>query len=512
MNGREIARNVGSSWFNLGTNILTGLFLSPFILHRLGDAAFGVWILIFSLTGYYGLFDLGIRASVIRYVSRFAATGDLQSTARLVNTSLCLYTAIGCVTLIITAAGSYWIDSLFRIPPELHDSARWLFFMVGASVAAGFPLGVFSGVLEGLQRFYILNLTSVIATLVRTALIVLVLRRGFGLLAVAAITVCLPLLMSVVRAGIAIQALPVKFSWRYFDSGSLAQIAGYGGTTLMIMIAYKLRYKTDEVIIGSLLSSSAITYFAIADRLMDYASDAVGSLAQIFVPMSSQSDATGDTDQLRRIWILGNRACALVIFPITITFILLGRSIIAVWVGSRYVGVSYPLLVTLAIPITLAVAQGASPRILFGMAKHKLLALVVGLESIVNLLLSVLLVRRFGLIGDALGTAIPLFLTSLFVLPRLVGRELAYPVGAFLRDAYVLPVILCLPLAALLAWLGRFPIPVNYPGLALQIAAPWGVYAALLYWMHRSGRLWRFASEPAGAGPGMLLDAYQEHN
>jgi hypothetical protein len=58
---RQILENVGSSWSALAVNVMVGIFLSPFILHRLGDAAFGIWVLIFSVTDYYGLFDLGIR-------------------------------------------------------------------------------------------------------------------------------------------------------------------------------------------------------------------------------------------------------------------------------------------------------------------------------------------------------------------------------------------------------------------------------------------------------------------
>ena len=40
----QILKNVGSSWFALGLNIVVGIFLSPYILHRLGDDAFGLWI------------------------------------------------------------------------------------------------------------------------------------------------------------------------------------------------------------------------------------------------------------------------------------------------------------------------------------------------------------------------------------------------------------------------------------------------------------------------------------
>src|SRR6478672_4268691 len=101
----EIFKNVGTSWFSLGVNILVGVFLSPFILHRLGDTAYGIWVLIFSVTGYYGLFDLGIRSSVVRFVSRFAATKDDSALSRLINTSLFTYTLIGAVTLLVTVAG-----------------------------------------------------------------------------------------------------------------------------------------------------------------------------------------------------------------------------------------------------------------------------------------------------------------------------------------------------------------------------------------------------------------------
>src|SRR5229473_4545058 len=91
----QIVKNVSSNWVALAINVVVGIFLSPFILHRLGDAAFGIWVLIFSITGYYGLFDLGIRSSIVRYVSQAKAADDLEYAGRLVNTSLFSYTCIG---------------------------------------------------------------------------------------------------------------------------------------------------------------------------------------------------------------------------------------------------------------------------------------------------------------------------------------------------------------------------------------------------------------------------------
>ena len=408
-----IVRNVGSSWFALGLNILVGLFLSPYILHHLGDEAFGLWVLIFSITGYYGLFDLGIRSSIVRYVAKYAAIAKNDELNRLINTALFTYSGIGTVAILITITVSFYVGSIFRISGSSIYLARWLFLMVGSAVALGFPLGIFGGILEGLQRFYVVNLNSMSSTLVRALLIVIALRHGRGLLTVALITVSLPLVTGLVNATVVLRILPLRFGLKHLNRESLRRIASYSGTTFVIIVANRLRFKTDAMVIGTFVSSAAITYFTIGSRLVDYAGDVVSGLAQVFVPMSSQSDATGDLAGLRKIFIAGNRACALIIFPMAAILIILGKSVIEAWVGARYVATSYPVLLVLVIPSTLMLAQSASSRVLYGMAKHKTLAVVVLLEGSANLFLSILLVRRFGILGDAAGTAIPLACTTL---------------------------------------------------------------------------------------------------
>ena len=140
---RQILKNVGSSWSALAVNVLVGIFLSPFILHRLGDVAFGIWVLIFSVTGYYGLFDLGIRSSIIRYVSKYTATGESGKLACFVNTSLFTYTVIGVVSMVLTTVLSSYVGGLFRIPPEMHRQAHILLLLVGAVGQPGISVGRF---------------------------------------------------------------------------------------------------------------------------------------------------------------------------------------------------------------------------------------------------------------------------------------------------------------------------------------------------------------------------------
>jgi O-antigen/teichoic acid export membrane protein len=483
-------KNVASSWGGLAVNIAVGFFLSPFILHRLGDDAFGLWVLIFSLTGYYGIFDFGIRSSLVRYVSKFQATGDHDELACLINTSFFTYTCIGLILLVPTFLGSFYVEHMFHVPPGFVRDARILFVMVGASLALGFPLGISGGILEGLQRFDLLNWTNIISTLLRAVLIVWALTHGLGLLTVALVTVALPLVASAVRVVMAHYLLTVPYGWKYVSRSSLKQVASYGSVTFMIIVAGRLRFKTDAVIIGSLLSAGAITFFSIGGRLVDYATEVVSSLAQIFTPMSSQFHATGEYGQLRRVFVAGNRACAFVAFPLTVTLIVMGRSIIEAWVGPRYVS-SYSVLLILLIPSTLYLAQSTSTRILFGMSLHKSLAYVVLLEGIANLILSIALVRPLGIVGDAIGTAIPLLCTSVFFLPRHLCRHLQIPIRTFLVESYTYPILLAIPMAIVMTFMQRSFYAHHYLQLVINLSAGFAAYGL--------GMLWFFLTrEPLG--------------
>ena len=489
----QIIRNVGSSWSALAINVAVGIFLSPFILHRLGDAAFGIWVLIFSVTGYYGLFDLGIRSSIIRYVSKYTATDDREKLTQFVNTALFSYTGIGVVSMVLTFLLSSSIERFFTIPPELHAQARLLLLMVGASVSLGFPLGVIGGMLEGLQRFYILNWTSIGATLARAALIVFFLNRGYGLLTVALITVILPIFSSILRGILVFRVCPVPLGLKHVDRAAFRHMANYGSTTFLVLVASRLRFRTDELVLGKMMSLVAVTWFNIGARIVDYAQEFVSSLAQVFVPMSSQSEATGNLDRVRKIYVAGNRACAFLILPIAAILIILGKHIIRIWVGGRYVPHSYPVLVVMIIPFTLMLSQAASGRVLFGLGKHQTLAAVTLIEGIANLILSIALVPALGIVGDALGTGIPLSFTCLVFLPRHLKKQIGVPVGTFLREAYTLPILLTLPLVAVLWLTNRFFYPRNLIQLVLETLAASSIYGVGLLWAYRTNRAFHVA-------------------
>jgi O-antigen/teichoic acid export membrane protein len=209
--------------------------------------------------------------------------------------------------------------------------------------------------------------------------------------------------------------------------------------------------------------------------------------------MSSQSEAVGNLDRVRKIYIAGNRVCAFLILPITAILILFGKHIIRIWVGARYVPHSYPVLVVMIIPFALMLSQAASSRILFGLGKHQTMAAVAVIEGIANLILSIALVRPFGIVGDALGTAIPLSFTCLVFLPRHMKKQIGVPVGTLLREAYTLPILLTIPLVGSLWLANRLFYPRNLIQLILETLVVSSVYGAGLLWAYRTNRAFHVA-------------------
>jgi len=527
---RQIIKNVGSTWFSLGCDVFVGLLLSPIILHWLGDTAFGIWVLIFSVTGYYGLFDLGIRSSVVRYVSKFVATDDVEDLAKLVNTALFTYSCLGALSFIVTGVLSIYVDQIFKIPPELHDQARWLLLIVGSAVGIGFPLGVVGGYLDGLQRFYVNNWANIAGDFARLGLILFAIHRGAGLIPIAAITVGAPLSISMLRAIVAYRIRPVPFGLKYVNRATLRTIVNYSSVTLIIMVATQLKFKSDNVVIATMISAAAVTYFSIGARIVNYGQQVVMALAQNFLPIASQSEATGNLDRLRKVFVAGNRFCAFTALPITAVLLGLGQSIIEVWVGKKYVATSYPILVILILSANLMWCQAASGRVLFGISKHRTWAFVTLSEGIVNLGLSIALVHYFqragrgpfyGIYGDALGTAIPLACTMTMFMPWHLCRQLGIRMRTYLHEAYTLPLLITMPLVGALLLMRRWFHPHNYRQLAVQMVIAGAVYGLGVLWVFLTKRAFKVGELTSNNGSALAangmgtpaptsVEAYQE--
>src|SRR5258707_3476711 len=119
----SLLRNIAGNWIGVGADAVTGVVLTRIILHAVGDAPFGLWVLVSGLLGYYGLLDLGTRNGVIRYVARHNARKDFDNLSSVVSTAVAGYLAIGALVLVLSALAAWQLEHLFTFtdPVGLHD-------------------------------------------------------------------------------------------------------------------------------------------------------------------------------------------------------------------------------------------------------------------------------------------------------------------------------------------------------------------------------------------------------
>ena len=71
-------RNIASNWVGYGINMAVSFLLSPLLVHRLGDVAYGIWAIAVQLGAYMGVLDFGVRVAVTRFLTQFHERGELE--------------------------------------------------------------------------------------------------------------------------------------------------------------------------------------------------------------------------------------------------------------------------------------------------------------------------------------------------------------------------------------------------------------------------------------------------
>jgi O-antigen/teichoic acid export membrane protein len=448
MNNRRIVLNAVANWIGFAAQLLVAFFMSPILVHGLGAPRYGIWSLVESILAYLMLFDLGVAASVVRYVARFEANGDQDRLNRIFSTSLCIFGVAGLVVAIVTIGLVSIGATLVKVPAELVHEARWMLVLLGFNLAIGLPLNVFPSLLDGLARYPAKTAIRTIGLIARTGLFLVVIWKQGGLIPLAwSITAC-NIVEHLVLAAACWWYLPkLRFSPALVDRETFRLIRGYSLQAFLLMIAGRVSYQTNALVIGAFLAPQFITYFAIAARLTEYAKNGLRAVTTVLTPAVSAFEAQGDEAAIRKVFLTSTRIVLWIILPIQAGFFLLGKPFLSLWMGPDYVGWSYPSLAILSLPLFLILSQSVSGRVLYGMGRLRWFTVVVIGEAVANLGISLALVGPMGIEGVAWGTTIPNILGNLLVAIH-VCRLLNVGFLEYFRCSFLRPIAaVCIPAA-----------------------------------------------------------------
>lgn len=420
---RHIARNVVYNWIATAANMAVGFFLAPFIVHRLGNVAYGVWVMAISAVTYLAMLDLGMQSSVLRFVSKGHTQGDHDGASEAVSAALWVRLRISLLVLLLSAALAAVFPLFFKVPADLASDARKAVLLIGMTTAMTMSIGVLGGVLSALNRYDLQSYVTLTQTAVRVVGVVAVLLTGHGIVAIAGCEFLASLAGNLLLIRIARKLYPeLQLRWKKPAREVLRKVWSYSLYAFLTTVAVQLVYQTDNLVVGAFVSASAVTFYAIGNSLCRYAGQIVSSMAMTFVPAASTYEAAGDSAGLRELYYNGTRATMAVALPILVTLMIRGRNFIGLWMGPQYSQRSGTVLMILATALFFSYANRTAVSIAFGVEKHKTAALWAIGEGVANLALSLTLVRWFGIYGVAIGTLIPSLIAQLALWPGYVSK------------------------------------------------------------------------------------------
>ena len=260
---RSLIRN--TLWNLAGTLVplLIGLVAIPFLLRSLGIERFGMLSLIWMLTGYFGLLDLGLGRALTKLVAEQAEHVHPDELSRLIWTGLALmsvFGAAGAVVLALTAESV--VRGLLHVPEALETEA------IGATwfLALSLPVTVVStglrGVLEGLHLFKLVNLIRLpLGALTFLAPLAVTVFTP-DLAVVSASLVGVRLLALAMHAIACVRTLPALARAMRPDRTLCRRLLSFGGWLTASNVVSPLMTYLDRFVIGSLLSLTAVAYYA----------------------------------------------------------------------------------------------------------------------------------------------------------------------------------------------------------------------------------------------------------
>jgi O-antigen/teichoic acid export membrane protein len=471
---RKLASGSALRTANLVATALVSMLIMPFVVHAMGDRMYGTWALVASIIGYYGTLQIGLEPAINRYMARALGAKDHEECNRVFNTALRLLSAVGAALLAVTGLLAFLAHWLAKNPSDA--AVLWkLIVILGVYTALLFPTRVLQGTLEGQLRYDRTASVDFLSLVLRTTLLIVIVLRGYKIIALALVTVASGIPAIILYIYFISKELPfLRLDSKYWSPDTARKLFSFGIYSFAATIANTIRFRVDALVVASYVGLAAVTHYRIGSTLTQFFMGMMEALAGFFPAVFSRMEGAGNYEGLKRTYFFATKVTTCIASFVGFALIAWGKPFIHVWMGPAYQD-AYPVLVVLTAGLIVALSQAASPQLLYGLAKHKYTALANSLEAIANLALSIILAKRYGMIGVALGTLIPMVLVKLFIQPVYVCRLANIPYGEYIQrfaktvaavvGALVIPLLLTL----------KFAAP------SYKVLFPIGIVSAILY-------------------------------
>lgn len=486
--GEAWSRSLGSYYVVDLLGLVGFVALTPALIAHFGPAQFGVIALAQGLVGYLGLLDLGIKPALTRMVATAWARGE-EERARELLTS-------GAAVLAIAAAAalgaSLWIAAGLR-PGSAGlsgaDAAAVAPFVAlkGLEFSVSLLLSPFESANYGMDRVVRMNAIRGAARILELAAGLAAILLDWPLWSLAVWGIASSLVGGLLQA-MTLRERMVGYRPRLSELrwSATQELFRFGAFYLVNGMVVVLVFKTDELVIASALGLASVALYAPLNQAMRAVLSVVTRITAASGARLTILVARSETKAAAELFVESLQRTLTAAFVFALPMATVGSLLGSSWLGQP---VSPPLVWALTGIMVAHIPVAVASRYLGAAGLVRSVTVVSILEAALNLGLSLLLVRKFGLTGVALGTFIAQLLTTSWFNLRVACKHLGLKTTTVAVNALAAAFLRGWPLATLCGvalWLVRTERLEVLPAGALLVAAAAGLM--IVDWIARERR------------------------
>lgn len=478
--GHTLVRNIIWNLLGQGAPLLVALLAIPLLIRGLGTERFGVLVLAWMVVGYFTLFDLGIGRATTKYTSEYLAKKAFPELNRLIWTSLLILFAIGILGMVIIhRLAPYVVTRILVIPATIQRESIDAFGLLAFSLPIVVGTSAARGILEAQQRFGTVNAIAIPAGVANYLLPLAAIHITNDLSLVVLFLVAGRTITWLLFLYFSLNSLPGLRVPRLPRISCALQLFHFGGWVTVSSIIGPLMTYADRFIVGTVLTMSAVAYYATPyDLVTKLGIIAPGVMGVLFpVLITSITLKQGD------FWALHDRATKFILLalaPVVVCTLMLAQLFLGLWLGAEFAANSRGVFQILSVGVLFNSLAVVPFTAIHAAGRADLSAKAHLIELPLYLLTLWFLVGRFGIEGVALAWLLRVVLDYVLMFSiarRLFAGELG--AGHGLAAGILMYSALFLSIAFLLS---AIPYPAAWIPLGIFMAAlaPYLVWRLIL--------------------------------
>jgi len=478
---RRFAANTLLNGMAQSASMFASLIFMPMLVSSFGITHYGLFMLASSVTAYASLADFGVGTALTKMVAERYSTGDREDLPRVVSSALLFYLGIGVVVALAMSAVALLAGSIFRVDAGDGSVMRNMLLVGAGFQLVYWPASTARHVLAGVQRYDVIARIGMLTTVLSIAATIAVIVTGEGPLLLIGLQGVVMSIAGAVSIAAAVRASGIRRLAPASGLMHLGAIFSFSWAIFVVQLSDALFYsQTDRIVLGVMAGAAAVGLYEAAAKFNVLVTYVSGLTVVAVLPLAAGMAAQGREASLRSLFVRGTKYIAALVAPVALTLAVLAEPIVRAWLGSAFSGQGTvaAVLVLPHVAVSLGI-MGDSIVVSRGRIARRI-PYIIG-QTVLNVVLSVILVPHYGVLGVAVGTAVA-HLVDFPLHMRFLLKETGVPLAEWVRRV-IRPVYpqLLVPLGLGLA-LRSSALSDTLPGLAvlalMMLVAYWVVVYA----------------------------------